>query len=442
MQERLDFGEDTTDKTALLVTFNKSLRNYLSDILSRLLDNPDITDTIKRAIKSITVVNYDSFISNKLKAFSDTYMMSSVIYQKGSKGDYGTLDYVKKVLGESIAKDAQHFYDEEFAWIASQGDMTLERYLAANRRGNRDLSGLDLSKGSDGRKTVFESYERFKAALHDDRRYTVSDITLDLLNRLDRLPKYDIVAIDEAQDFDLIRIKLIYSLRKDNDAKFYIVYDEAQKISKTTFNAEVLDDALPNFTGHGVVFEVNHRNHQDIAAFAARMKDANAALPTTTEAVVLEQENPERIAARVAGLPHAEESIAILMNTNAEISEWASILDGLGVPHRKLNDGDDVTRPGIYLSSLWTVKGLEFDRVIIAQMNEVGSYYYHRTEHDNLYFVAFTRARKALEIYYQGIPHAILEERYRSMLYERDKSMGDLSPTASEASTYDEGIPF
>jgi superfamily I DNA/RNA helicase len=418
MQERLDLRQKDTEKTALLVTYNKSLKKYLSDILERLSNSESVSDTIKRAIRNITIVNYDSFLNTVLRPFSDAYSRSGVIYQKGNRGDWGTLDYVREVLGEDASVNAVYFYDEEFAWIASLGDMSLDRYLAIDRQNNRDFAELDLRKGSDDRKVVFARYEEFKTALHQDGRYLVSDITLDLLKTPEKLPKFDVVAIDEAQDFDLIRIKLIYGLRKSDASKFYIVYDEAQKINRTTFNADELDVSLPKFTGHGIVFDTNHRNHEDIIAFANHMKDNNAPLPTGSETVRVKLETFDRIVANIATLPLQDESVAILLSTNADIDDWASELDAQRLPYRKLNDGDNVTNPGLYLSSLWTIKGLEFDRVIIPQMNEDKSYYYHRAERDNLYFVAFTRARKSLEIYYQDTPHAVLEERYGALLRE------------------------
>jgi superfamily I DNA/RNA helicase len=442
-QEGMGFNGADWGKTALLVTYNKSLKKYLSDILQRLSSSESVTDTVKRAIKNITVVNYDSFINTVLRPFSQAYSHSRVIYQKGSKNEFGTLDYIKELLGNESSMDACYFYDEEFTWIASLGDMSLERYLAIDRRGNRDLKGLDLNKGSDGRKAVFALYEKFKAALSKDGRYLVSDLTLDLLRGEGALPRYDIVAIDEAQDFDLVRIKLIYNLRKDESAKFYIVYDEGQKINKTTFSAEGLDVSLPKFAGgHSAVFDVNHRNHEDIAAFANRMKDGHAPLPDSSDVVVVERREPEHIVTHIASLPFAKESIAVLVSTNAEVIEWTYCFDTHKIPYHKLGDGDDVTQPGIYFSTLWAIKGLEFDRVIIPQMNEDKSYYFHRTERDNLYFVAFTRARKALEIYYQGTPHAILVEKYEQNPQITERTALSIQAPAEPPPAFDDDIPF
>jgi hypothetical protein len=82
---------------------------------------------------------------------------------------------------------------------------------------------------------------------------------------------------------------------------------------------------------------------------------------------------------------------------------------------------------------------------VIPHLDSSGlkQHYFRRTEHDNLYFVAFTRARKALEVYYQDVPHAILNERYGPLVQQSItgiNSVGEQKETV--AFEYDEDIPF
>jgi DNA helicase IV len=281
-----------------------------------------------------------------------------------------------------------------------------------------------------------------------------------------RRPAYDIIAIDEAQDLDLIRIKLLYNLRKNEESKFYIVYDEGQKIYQTTFAASELDSNLKGFRGHGVVFDVNHRNHEDIARFASRLKDGSKALPEGSAAVTIGQAQQEQIADHIAALPSETDTIAVMLwkNTGMDgIDGWYDLLSKKGLEPQRAKDGDDITSPGIYLANLWSIKGLEFDWVIIPQMNDERSYFYHDDQHNNLYFVAFTRARNHLEIYYQNVPHQILLNNYNSLLPKGASNVwatlepalkaqglptanpiegSSPVPSATEPFCYDDDIPF
>jgi superfamily I DNA/RNA helicase len=411
-QEALSFDDPDFTREALLITYNTTLRNYLQGILDSLSESDDVSETVKRSIGNIHIHSYDSFLLSKLKRYSEEYAQCDIAYDNTRR------PLIKNLIANSKSTSLLFFLEEEFAWMQAIEGLSLEQYRILKRPGARKSEDFNMQQNSNDRDTVYALYQEFVKSLRLNNLCTISELTIDLLGKVDDLPKFDVIAIDEAQDLDLIRIKLLYNLQKDKSSKFYIVYDEEQKIFQSTFSANELDGSLKNFRGHGVVFEVNHRNHKDIARFAAALKDGDIELPSSSEAIRVCHAQVEQIIDYVTTMPSESDTIAILLWKNSDIETWASLIARKGIRTRKVRETDGITTPGIYLGNLWSIKGLEFDWVLVPQMNDDRSYYYHTEQHNNLYYVAFTRARNHLEIFYQDIPHQILLDKYKSLLPE------------------------
>jgi DNA repair exonuclease SbcCD ATPase subunit len=69
-QEAINFDEADLTREALLITYNKTLRNYLQGILDRLSESDDISDTVKRIISNINIYSYDSYVLSQLHRHS------------------------------------------------------------------------------------------------------------------------------------------------------------------------------------------------------------------------------------------------------------------------------------------------------------------------------------------------------------------------------------
>ena len=92
---------------------------------------------------------------------------------------------------------------------------------------------------------------------------------------------------------------------------------------------------------------------------------------------------------------------------------------------KKSKTGAEFSAPvlfGIYLSNIFQTKGLEFDRIIMPFMNYSESYDNDPIHYNNLLYVAFSRARNNLDIYYQDKPHQVLLNHYSDYLLNQRKT--------------------
>lgn len=202
------------------------------------------------------------------------------------------------------------------------------------------------------------------------------------------IASYDLVAIDEAQDFSIDRVKLCYRLRKDHDnARFYIAYDENQDIYRSGFSAKLIDEEL-NFRGNAVTLKKNMRNHVNIEDIAEEI------LQETIKTIEDLEKNGTNDQVKVISkevfmekIEDKGDSAAILCVTNQTKEKLQKEL------HKKLSieeiTDQNAGRDGLFIGTAHSSKGLEYDRIYIY---EFPSQDFER----NLRYVSCTRARHEL----------------------------------------------
>ena len=268
-----------------------------------------------------------------------------------------------------------------------------------------------------------------------------------LTERLDDDRRFDVVLVDEAQDFDHLRLDLCYKLLKsrrrnlssrsdhsDSGGHFVRVYDSAQNVLRrrgATWNP-------PGVTAQGrtEVLRVNYRNTRQILEFAMNFLAesphwADAPLDLDDPASLIPPESARRSGEpprlRVCGsLKDEAETVAsraadlvangvfpadiAVMHASADLEiQLTSALGRRGVTYalvRKDRDGAVNVRDRVRVSSLTRVKGLEFRHVLVCGVNQVRVP--DVDEEDQLaaaksqIYAAMTRAMDELEITVSG----------------------------------------
>lgn len=269
-----------------------------------------------------------------------------------------------------------------------------------------------------------------------------------LAERLDDSRRFDVVLVDEAQDFDHLRLDLCYELLKsqrrdlasrshqlDSGGHFLRVYDSAQNVLRrrgATWNP-------PGVTAQGrtEVLRVNYRNTRQILEFAmtflAESREwADSPLdladpaslippesarrsgkqpPSLTECSSLRGE-AEAVASRTAELlAHgvAPQDIVVMHGCNELEAELVRALSRRGVKYflvRTDRDGAINVRDRVRVSTLTKVKGLEFRHAFICGANQV---HVPDLDEDDQFaaaksqlYAAMTRAMDELEITVSG----------------------------------------
>lgn len=332
------------------------------------------------------------------------------------------------------------FYREEWNLVVQpQSVDTLEQYLKASRVGR----GVRLNRRA--RKQVWPVFEEYRTLLSDRGWKESVDAMRDarlLLEGQGAVLPYRAVIVDEAQDMGYQAFRLIRAmLPADDDPPIFIVGDAHQRIYRKKV---VLYQCGINIRGRrGRKLRTNYRTTEQTRRWAVRLLEGvpiddldggsddqkgYVSLLRGPEPRLEALENftkeVEAIAAFLKDLDERELASACLVaRTNRGLDAYGSALEGHGLRTYRVrrSEADDRRAPGLRLATMHRVKGLEFDRVIIAGVNqgtvplEVMSDSSdpvvardHEVNERALLYVAATRARRELLLTSHGTPSPFL----------------------------------
>jgi len=199
-------------------------------------------------------------------------------------------------------------------------------------------------------------------------------------------PQYDVVIIDEAQDFSANQVRAVLAHLAPDHATTFIL-DAVQRIYPRYFTwAEVGISMRPNQIHH---LRQNHRNTAEIAAFARPLV---AALPAEDDGTVpdftachMSGPRPQVVAGRYSdqlrymldqvliGIDLTSESVAVLQPRAGRWFDFTrSELRRRGIPFCELTRQCywPAGPENVALSTIHSAKGLEFDHVLMPGMNQ------------------------------------------------------------------------
>jgi superfamily I DNA/RNA helicase len=256
-----------------------------------------------------------------------------------------------------------------------------ERYLTAERTGRGRLPpGIP-----NARRRVIELIERYEAEKRQLRRADWQDVAV-LLAENSAGDPYDVVVIDETQDFSANQIRAIVRHLADGHTTTF-VRDNVQRIYPHYFTWRDVGVAVPPASNRRL--ETNHRNTAEIAAFARPLVDGlersdDGELPDFSNCtksgpvpVVLRGLYPAQVkwvADRIAAghFGGGDETIGFL-HPKGWFRDLRPALKAAGLPYA------DLTRQKVWphgderigLSTMHSAKGLEFDHVVILGYDNV-----------------------------------------------------------------------
>ncbi|MER6064098.1 UvrD-helicase domain-containing protein [Streptomyces sp. NPDC001792] len=254
--------------------------------------------------------------------------------------------------------------------------------------------------------------------------------------------RYRHIVVDEAQDLRPAHWKMLRAMTAPDRNDLFLVGDTHQRIYK---NQVTLGSLGINIRGRSSKLSLSYRTTRQILRSALNVlgEETYDDLDGSTETLagyrsVLSgavpdlhrlndwEDEREAIAALIESwgdVPH--EQIAIAVPTNQMASEAANTLAQHGI--RALEIGPDGPRgdSGVHIGTMFRFKGLEYQRMIIAgvtdglvprasvQQRRTTDPARYRTEMQrarSLLFVAATRARDSLDVFWHGEPSPFLEE--------------------------------
>lgn len=281
------------------------------------------------------------------------------------------------------------FYEEEWNRVViSQEALSLEKYVKATRNGRG--TRLDRKKRILVWK-VFEAYQNLmkenqirdiNTAMYESRKLLETEV-----NR----PRYSTVIVDEGQDFSDNAYRLLRTLAGEEHANdIFIVGDAHQRIYR---NRPTLSKCGISVRGRSSILKINYRTTEEIRRYAFALlngisfddlddgidpgdrcqslthgekpeikefKDANAELTFLTEEI-----------SRLQKSGIALSDICVVARTNMLVEDYIAQFTKAGIRtyEIKRNKTDDRNFDGLRVATMHRVKGLEFQYVFVAAVN-------------------------------------------------------------------------
>jgi DNA helicase IV len=395
-ERRKDLGIEDTVRV-LVLTFNRTLRGYIENLADQQI-----------ALGADVALEVETFSHWAMNLINQPVMerdpreaqISLLASQAGGfrwRSDFlvGEVDYA---LGLYLPDD-------------------LERYAEDERTGRGKAPRVDGATKRRFLDHVIRPYNDWK----DSNNYwDWNDLAVVLATQ--RLgPRYNVVVVDEAQDFSANQVRAIVNHRADDHLTTFI-RDSAQRIYPNSFTWRDAGIVIPQRQNKKL--DVNYRNTKQIAAFArpllegveivedSTLPDFKGCVREGTLPVIVRGLYRDQLDWSIgylrSGQIGADETVAFLhplgwfkvlkQRLDAEGLAWASIIKQSEWP-----DGPEQ----IVLSTMHSAKGLEFDHVIAIGYN--AEVVRHGDEpndaqldqHRRLLAMSVGRARKSVTVGYK-----------------------------------------
>lgn len=449
-QATISYDDPGMARHALFICYNRDLASYIKGLLESF---PHLSGRIE-------VANYDQFLNQfvrtspipeyrYLERYATDVRFRPVVDSRGVSHywdlvveDYEKRDFVRKAIAE-IRTYYQSIGEQEYCksiylddndnsnidWMVDEIEWLEGRYHdlgegkllypSAERVGRGTVHGP--AKNSVDRTHVINVWTAYCNILASNQRYTLEQIVAILL-RSKLLPTYDIVAIDEAQDLNMLHIEL-FSRFMAKGGYLLIAGDEGQKLYPRDFSWKEVDSTIKAIT---LPLGKNMRNPAEIQHFAERLQESESVRSNVSSGeqsvVQVRRESKKSTVAYVKELASHRDETTAMVTTDLEI--WENLLRAEGVDtetSKDLNATDETirmkdggVRPGVYCFGQLKTKGLEFDNVIIDYSSELDQQDERRER--RIRYMQFTRARKTLLVRFDDEPPKLLQEYYSDYL--------------------------
>lgn len=412
-------------KKVLFTTFTKNLALDLSTQLDQIC-------TEKQRAK-IEVVNIDAWVTKFLKQNGCT---ARIIYP--SEAEYSkAFDSALQMKSPALSFDDEFYRTEWQRIILPQAIQTEQEYLRASRKGR----GVILSRGQ--RKEIWPVFEEMRRLLALKGLMTFEDACVmaqGLVQENPGLVQYEYVVVDETQDLDQQALKLLALVAKqssESEPAIFLVGDSHQRIyarqaslgacginvrgrRSTRLKLVYRTTEEIRRTAESVLLGELYDNLDGEAEGAGELKESfgkrHGTLPLILSASNAREE-VDLVLEQIRENNYEDNEACVVFRTKELLQAFKSELDCRRIDNVVIKSGENSKRPGIRLSTMHRVKGLEFKLLFIADCNEnviplnkalqsqdKAEKRYKELAERSLFYVACSRARDRLLICHTGAP--------------------------------------
>lgn len=362
------------DTRILFTTFTKNLAADIEQNLKHICA-PEV-------LRKIEVINLDAWV----KRFMDKqgYPIKFTFFNDQKKRQIWDNALVLKPDEPDLSES--FFHEEWEKVIQPQNINSLEDYFKARRVGR----GVQLNRAL--RKAVWPVFENYRLGLNDAGLKEAEDAYRDTLSLIQtksiKLP-YTSILVDEAQDFGQNAFKLIRQMVNERQNDLFIVGDAHQRIYGSKV---VLGQCGIKIIGRSYKLRINYRTTEQIRLAAVAVLEGIAfddldngidkqigyrslmsgELPLV-QCFGTSQEEAQFILESLRALsPDDQAKACISVRHHVDIDRYKSVLTDAGFPFYQVDQNtlDDYHHPGVRLATMHRVKGLEFDTMYVAGVND------------------------------------------------------------------------
>ena len=433
--ELADWAE--TDRL-LFTTFT---RNLAVDIEAQLR-----TIVSREHMKRISVLNIDAWLATFLRQHG---CARSIVYPGKTESVYERAWRSAMIMKPSDFDFSDEFYRDEWEEVVLPLHChSAKDYMFAPRTGR----GIALSRIQ--RKAIWPIFEEMRMQLNLHDAMTVEDaseVAVELIQKTYPQGLFRAVICDEIQDFRPDTLRLLRALTPDiskndpfKEGDLFLVGDAHQRIYAKPIS---FSSCGIEIRGRSRKLRVNYRTTDEIRRIAESVyhgktvdnmeggddeKTGYASLRHGPEPIVHKAESAREecdwIISKIKNLlksdrGYSESDICITVRTNEQLSMYEGLLNSRVKIRRLSRDSaDDPELPGIRISTMHRIKGLEYKVVFVAGMNrgtfplelknederDKASLKQHARAEEALYYVACSRAADVLFLSCGGIPSDLL----------------------------------
>lgn len=436
--------EKNSKDTVTVLTYSNALTNYVRQLSLKIHSTPLTAKTFHQwgqEMLRYTDYPYTRLIIGKFRKETIKYA-KNIVNKYSSNVNFPTMKETKRPDNALLT-----FLCDEIEWIKGTGIETREEYLSAKRSGR----GTDIRVSKEQRSTIYDVLEKYNELLQrDPRRQGIDgdDLARTLVEKAHQIPeniKPDHILVDEAQDLNTMQIMAISKMAKKS---LTIGADKGQQIYRRTFSWK---QAGVDIKGSRNIFLkqtfrstkqiirlANHFQEQDKLYIRdedyqkAQEPEINGKIP---ELKKCENRDAERTyildQVRKLRTSFPNDTIGIIGFSHDNLDEIKKVLDDKGIPVYRVKDNEvDIISPGVKLITFQSSKGLEFDHVIVTDLQK-GKMPYKapspgEDENEFLsrerkkFYVAMTRAKKTLTIVttkeYSSFINELSSENYQIVI--------------------------
>ena len=424
---------------------NKKKKQILFAAYSRTL----VTD-LKKNLKSICtpeemklidVSTLDSWVTKYIK---DQGFNGRIVF--GRNGDNQAKDLWKKALEKapSELEFDKRFYESEFDEVVLANNVQKKtQYFQVSRTGRQ----IRLNRRQ--RSLIWPVFDEYLTSL---RREDIKESPMLYHESVEMLKKeeeskYRSVIVDETQDFQAFKLKLIRALAAEQQDDLFLVGDGHQRIFLG--KPVTLGHCGINIVGRGRKLRINYRTTRQIRECANNILEGHAYDDldggTDQHSAIISLTNgpnPEKwvgddndqhwqeLVLRIQDFVEQEielSRVCIVARTNRICQQAQRILNENGIKNKLLTStqSDEGEPDAVRIATAFRIKGLEFDHVIVVRCDHntfpLGNFE-RLEEHDrieklaverSLLYVTTSRAKKSVVFLCHGTQSFLLQDALR-----------------------------